>query len=175
MNMKSAIGMITSHRPGSRLILAALALLIAVSASVADSGAALGQSPPDVTVMFGAATYSSRMRGLRARCIADIDGGAAAGGDDPDRGTCTFLGATSADYSTSPSSLTSVTFGAAETSRSFTFKATLDNPSDDNEKVTFRHRVGAAFGGHCAHSELRTVVTIRNAERADPTRLPPHR
>ena len=84
MNMKSAIDMITSHRPGSRLILAALALLIAVSASVATPGPVAAQTPPEVRVQFANSTYSVT-EGSSVKVFLSLSGGAAAGGDDPDQ------------------------------------------------------------------------------------------
>ena len=90
---------------------------------------------PAVTVSFGAATYSVAEGGT-VDVTVTLD-------DAPEREVTIRItaadqgGASASDYSGLPASLT---FGAADTSKSFTFSATQDAVDDDGESV------GLAFG-----------------------------
>ena len=85
---------------------------------------------PEVTVQFGADTYAVAEGGTQSVTVTLSA--------DPERTVAIPLsktelgGATSADYSGVPSS---VTFNAGETSKSFTFNATDDTVDDDDESV----------------------------------------
>ena len=88
--------------------------------------------PKPVTVSFGAATYTAREGGSGASVSVELDA-------TPGRSVTVPLttthreGATGADYSGVPSS---VTFGSNETRQTFTVTATNDTADDDGESLS---------------------------------------
>ena len=101
---------------------------------------------PEVTVSFGAVEYTAPEDGMVTVTVTVILSA------DPERTVEIQItkvdqgGATSADYSGVPSS---VTFNAGETSKSFTFTATQDTVDDDGEsvKLEFGMLPGRVSGG----------------------------
>ena len=92
----------------------------------------IGDDDPEVTVSFGAVVYSAPEDGTVTVMVTVILSA------DPERTVEIQItkvdqgGATSADYSSVPSS---VIFTSGETSKSFTFTATQDTVDDDGESV----------------------------------------
>ena len=110
---------------------------------------------PQVTVSFGASTYTAAEGGTATvRVTLNAD---------PERAVTIPLtaanqnGATAADYSGVPSS---VTFKAGETSKTFDFAATDDAPADDGESV--RLTFGTLPAGVSAGARDETTVSIRD-------------
>ena len=110
---------------------------------------------PQVTVSFGAATYTAAEGGT-ATVMVTLSA-------DPERTvevqitTTNQGGATSADYSGVP---TSVTFDAGDTSKTFDFAATQDAEDDDGESVKLAF--GALPTGVTAGATDETTVSIRD-------------
>ena len=119
---------------------------------------------PEVTVSFGAVMYTAPEDGMVTVMVTVILSA------DPERTVEIQItkvdqgGATSADYSGVPSS---VTFNAGETSKSFTFTATQDTVDDDGEsvKLEFGMLPGRVSGG--ATDEA--TVTIRDDDDPEVT------
>ena len=117
---------------------------------------------PDVTVGFGSATYSVAEDGT-VDVTVTLDAA-------PERDVTIPIvktdqgGASADDYSGVPES---VTFGAAETEKSFTFSATADDVDDDDESVAL------AFGtlptGVTAGTTSASTVTITDDDVPDVT------
>ena len=110
-------------------------------------------APASVSVMFAAATYAVD-EGDTVTVSVELS-------QAPERELVVPLsttdggGATSADYSGVP---TTVTFGAAETSKAFTFSATQDSVDDDDETVTISF--GTLPTGVAEGTVDETVVSI---------------
>ena len=86
---------------------------------------------PQVTVSFGAATYTAAEGGT-VHGDGDAERGPGADGRGPDHQDEPGRGGAPADYSGVP---TSVTFNTGETSKTFDFAATADTVDDDGESV----------------------------------------
>ena len=110
---------------------------------------------PAVTVSFGAASYTAAEGGSVTVTVTLSEA--------PERSVTIPLtrsnqdGATDGDYSGVPAN---VTFGATETSKTFTFSATQDSVDDDDESVT--SRLGFA-SGRCPQRD----VSCGDAEHVD--------
>ena len=110
---------------------------------------------PQVTVSFGAATYTAAEGGT-ATVTVTLSA-------DPERTVAVPItttnqgGATSADYSGVPAT---VTFDAGETSQPITFAATQDTEDDDGESVKLAF--GALPTGVSAGATDETTVSIRD-------------
>ena len=108
---------------------------------------------PQVTVMFGEATYTVAEGGTQSVTVTLSA--------DPERTVVIPLthtpqgGATSADYSGVPAN---VTFNAEDTSKTFEFMATADDVDDDDESVLLAF--GTLPGGVTAGTTNQTTVTI---------------
>ena len=113
---------------------------------------------PAVTVSFGAATYTAAEGGaVRGMVTATLSA-------DPERAVTIPLtaanqnGATAADYSGVPAS---VTFNAGQTSKTITFSATQDTLDDDGESVQLGF--GSSLpAGVSEGSPSETTVSIRD-------------
>ena len=118
---------------------------------------------PEVTVEFGADTYAVAEGGAQSVTVTLSA--------DPERTVTIPLskteqgGATSADYSVVPSS---VTFNAGETSRSFTFSAFDDTVDDDDESV--RLEFGALPDRVSAGARNQITFNITDDDDPDPHR-----
>ena len=116
---------------------------------------------PQVTVSFGAATYTAAEGGT-ATVTVTLSA-------DPERTVAIPLtktnqgGATSADYSGVP---TSVTFGAAETSKTFTVTAAQDTVDDDGESILLGF--GTLPGGITATTGQAAATTVSITDDDDP-------
>ena len=103
-----------------------------VRANTTTVSLADNDGPMPVTVSFGAATYTAREGGSGASVSVELDA-------TPGRSVTVPLttthrgGATGADYSGVPSS---VTFGSNETQQTFTVTATNDTADDDGESLS---------------------------------------
>ena len=112
---------------------------------------------PAVTVSFGAATYTAAEGGS-----VSVEVTLSA---DPERSVTIPLtatnqgGATSADYSGVPAN---VTFGAAETSKTFTFSAAADSVDDDDERVVLGF--GTLPTGVNAGTQRTSTVSITDTD-----------
>ena len=123
--------------------------------TVAETVVSIGDddAPASVSVMFAAATYAVD-EGDTVTVSVELS-------QAPERELVVPLsttdggGATSADYSGVP---TTVTFGAAETSKAFTFSATQDSVDDDDETVTISF--GTLPTGVAEGTVDETVVSI---------------
>ena len=117
---------------------------------------------PQVTVSFGASTYTAAEGGT-ATVTVTLSA-------DPERTVAIPLtktnqgGATSADYSGVP---TSVTFDAGDTSKTFTFTAAQDTADDDGESVLLAF--GALPTGVSAGATDETTVSITDNDDPDVT------
>ena len=117
---------------------------------------------PAVTVSFGAATYTAAEGGT-ATVTVTLSA-------DPERAVTIPLtaanqnGATAADYSEVPSS---VTFDAGDTSKTFDFAATADTVDDDGESVKLAF--GALPTGVTAGATDETTVSITDNDDPDVT------
>ena len=112
------------------------------------------EGPAQVTVSFGAATYTATEGGAAATVRVQLDAA-------PGRALTVPLttdhlgGATSADYSGIPAD---VTFGASQTAQTFTVTAASDSSGDGGESVSIGFRNLPA--GVSAGSPARAVVTL---------------
>ena len=139
------------------------ALLLAVLLALPST--ASSQSPPDVTVSFGSATYT----------VAEWDNPATTNTEenkvtvtvtlsaDPERTvvipiTATQQGATFDDYSILP---TNLTFNSGETLKSFTFRAAADAGTESGESVKLSF--GTLPTGVTATTPAETTVSITDA------------
>ena len=145
----------TADDDGESVLLAFGALPTGVSAGATDETTVsiTDNDDPDVTVSFGASTYTAAEGGT-ATVTVSLSA-------DPERTVEVQItatnqgGATSADYSGVP---TSVTFDAGETSQPITFAATQDTEDDDGESVLLAF--GALPTGVTAGATAETTVSI---------------
>ena len=128
---------------------------VSAGATAATTVSITDNDDPQVTVSFGASTYTAAEGGT-ATVTVTLSA-------DPERTvevpitTTNQGGATSADYSGVP---TSVTFDAGDTSQPITFSATQDTLDDDGESVELAF--GALPTGVTAGSPSETTVSIRD-------------
>ena len=128
-----------------------------------DVGVIVRDDDPDVTVQFGAATYTAAEGGT-ATVTVTLSA-------DPERTvevritTANQGGASSADYSGVP---TSVTFDAGDTSKTFDFAATADTEDDDGESVKLGFGTTLP-GGVTAGATAATTVSITDDDDPDVT------
>ncbi len=121
-------------------------------------------APDDVKVSFGSATYTAAEGGtVEVTVTLDVE---------PERQVTIPLtatnenSATSADYSSVPSS---VTFESGDTSKTFTFTATQDAVDDDGERV--RLAFGTLPDGITAGTTSETVVSITDDDAPDDVKV----
>ena len=114
---------------------------------------------PAVTVSFGSATYSA-VEGGSATVTVTLS-------EDPERSVTIPItksnqgGASNGDYSGVPAS---VTFGATERSKTFTFTATQDTVDDDDESVLLGF--GTLPTGVSAGTPSTSTVNITDQRRS---------
>ena len=120
--------------------------------------------PDDVKVSFAASTYTVA-EGASVTVTVDLD-------LDPEQTVTIPItatnegGATNADYSSVPNS---VTFESGDTSKTFTFTATQDTIDDDGERVKFTF--GALPTGVTAGATSETVVSITDDDAPDDVKV----
>ena len=119
--------------------------------------------PDDVKVSFGSSTYTVAEGASVTVTVAM---------EDPEQTvtipiiTTNEDGATNADYSSVPNS---VTFESGDTSKTFTFTATDDTIDDDGERVKFTF--GALPTGVTAGTNIETIVSITDDDVPDDVKV----
>ena len=113
----------------------------------------------DIEVNFGAPGYTATEGGTAATVAVTLSRAPAAEAVIPLALAGRNWGATAADHSAIPAS---VTFGASDTSATFTVSATDDSANDDGESVTVA--LGTVPAGFVAGRSARTTVSLADDE-----------